>query len=642
MNYVLRVVVHENAWQRQLEDIVSLCHYANIEEVFLKEECHQILMSTFPLEKQKRMAEIYQKMAKRFRQEGIHFSINLATVVGHCDAKLSEEMTLPYTKFVGESLVPNHSTYCLLDTGWQKFIQQMVSLYAESDPEIIMVDDDFRSLNHSGYLGCFCPLHVAKASEACGVPLTAQSLRDHVLGNSRLDRKVRSAWRKINFEGQLQAARAIEEAVHAVNPRIRVGLMNSGEPNHSVQGRDIQLLIKTLAGEENRPVSRPLGGAYADCLHQELVEIHHGMALSMAQLEDVEIISEVENWPHTRYTKSIRITELQMKLHALAGADKISMNIFDFMGTPYSQEPGFMDSIRDMKVELNKIEALRKGKKAQGVGMLWHKDCAQTQVNRTHTAQDLIPDRRADSLFTMLGVPVAFTPQKVNFLTESVAENLSDEEILNLLRGGLILEATGFACLTRRGFGEYLGCYSEGLLSEVSCEKLTDPEFCGSFTGNLVPTDWLRQGLKNVEIPLLTALPGARELTEILDVEYRRLGGGACIFENSLGGRVAVLPEYICPWTYSYRSRAYLLRKVVEYLEKGNADFTLEEGTNVAPFYYTDHQEGLLALLNTGLDSESVTVRTAHSLLDGEQNVANESLTLQPLELRFLTLKKEN
>ena len=97
------------------------------------------------------------------------------------------------------------------------------------------------------------------------------------------------------------------------------------------------------------------------------------MALSISQLsEDVEIVSEVENWPHTRYTKSLRITALQMKLHALAGADKISMNVFDFMGTPYHQEMEMVKLIRDNKKEITEIQDLRKGKKQQGVGLLWY------------------------------------------------------------------------------------------------------------------------------------------------------------------------------------------------------------------------------------------------------------------------------
>ena len=88
MNYILRAVIHEDQWERQLEDIIWVCHEAGIEEVYLKEQCHQILMSPFPMEKHRRMAEIYGKMAERLREERITYSINLATSVGHVDCRL--------------------------------------------------------------------------------------------------------------------------------------------------------------------------------------------------------------------------------------------------------------------------------------------------------------------------------------------------------------------------------------------------------------------------------------------------------------------------------------------------------------------------------------------------------------------------
>lgn len=115
------------------------------------------------------------------------------------------------------------------------------------------------------------------------------------------------------------------------------------------------------------------------------------MALSISQLsEDVEIVSEVENWPHTRYTKSLRITALQMKLHALAGADKISMNVFDFMGTPYHQEMEMVKLIRDNKKEITEIQDLRKGKKQQGVGLLWYPGQVEKLPREKGTLDDLI------------------------------------------------------------------------------------------------------------------------------------------------------------------------------------------------------------------------------------------------------------
>jgi hypothetical protein len=365
MSYALRVVIHEEQWEKQLEDIVWICHTANIEEVYLKEQCHQILMSPYPLEKHKRMADIYKKIAERLEREGILFSINIATIVGHIDCKLEDKDTLPFEKFVGEDLRTSNSVYCILDEKWQKYACEVVALYAETHPKTLWIDDDFRSLNHSCKYGCFCPTHAKAVSVELGQELTGEEIRELIVKDDDYGKEVRKIWMQINYKGQKKAAARMEQAVHSIDAKIRVGLMNSGEKAHALQGRNMNELLHVFAGH-NQPLSRPLGGAYKDCLHEELIDIHQGMALSISQLsEDVEIVSEVENWPHTRYTKSLRITALQMKLHALAGADKISMNVFDFMGTPYHQEMEMVKLIRDNKKEITEIQDLRKGKSSK-------------------------------------------------------------------------------------------------------------------------------------------------------------------------------------------------------------------------------------------------------------------------------------
>ncbi|MEG2660905.1 MAG: hypothetical protein RR978_09370, partial [Oscillospiraceae bacterium] len=57
--------------------------------------------------------------------------------------------------------------------------------------------------------------------------------------------------------------------------------MNSGEPSHSLQGRDMPRLLAAFAGEGRQRLSRPAGWAYSDCLHSDVVMMHQMTALSM-------------------------------------------------------------------------------------------------------------------------------------------------------------------------------------------------------------------------------------------------------------------------------------------------------------------------------------------------------------------------
>ncbi|MFQ9681504.1 MAG: hypothetical protein ACLRZH_16680 [Ruthenibacterium lactatiformans] len=79
MEYILRVAVHEDAWRRQLGELLELCARTPIREVMLMEESHQLLTSPFPREKHERMAAVYARMAEAFAAAGVRYSVNLVT-----------------------------------------------------------------------------------------------------------------------------------------------------------------------------------------------------------------------------------------------------------------------------------------------------------------------------------------------------------------------------------------------------------------------------------------------------------------------------------------------------------------------------------------------------------------------------------
>ena len=641
MSYALRVVIHEEQWKRQLEDIIWICHTADIEEVYLKEQCHQILMSPYPLEKHERMAEIYKKMADRLEKEGIFFSINIATIVGHIDCKLEENDILPFEKFVGDGMKKSDSIYCILDEKWQEYACKVLTLYAESHPKCLWIDDDFRSLNHSSKYGCFCPLHAKAVSERIGQELTGEEIRNIITKDTDFGKRVRKVWMQVNYEGQKRAAACMEHAVHLVDPEIRVGLMNSGETAHALQGRDMNELIHVFAGK-NRPLSRPLGGAYKDCLHQELIDIHQGMALSLAQLtDDVEIVSEVENWPHTRYTKSLKITELQMKLHALAGADKISMNIFDFMGTPYRQEIKMVQLIHDNKQQLCDIQRYRKNKQLEGIGLLWYPGQVEKLPEKTGTMDDLMIVRHFDTLFPMLGIPTCFKESQVNFLSGVNAKCCGKEKLAELLKKGLILDAESARYLCELGLGEYIGCTDTGKnLACPSAEILLGKTYHGEFADNLLPTDWVRLEYAGEKIPLFHYAPQCKVLSKYVDKEKKYIGDGIALFENNLGGRICIIPSYIGAWQFAYRSRSWQMKEIVSWLYRGEAPVLLEDSTNVVPFYYENDTEGLLALLNSGLDVQKTKVRIDAELVDFNNKIWEKEFDMQPLELLLFRTRR--
>ena len=641
VKYLVRRVIFEDRWQAQLADLIALCGRVPIEEVLLLEQSHQMLMAPWPLEKHRRMAEVYRHMAVELHRHGIGFGVNIATLVGHGDTWVTERYLLPYSRFVGADLKPAHACYCLLDEGWQEYAASVCALYALGQPGKLFVDDDFRTLNHSVPVGCFCPIHARRTSEALGITLTSEALLRRVAGTSAEDRATREAWMRINFEGLLAAARKIRVAVAQVSPVTRVGLMISNEPGHALQGRDNDRLLREFAGPGRRPLTRPTGGAYCDILHGEVLMAHQRMALDISVLgTDVEIVSEVENYPHTRFSKSVAFTRLQMFLHALAGAEGMTLNIFDYLATPFDREPQWERMLSEIKPSLARVAAEVKGKRLCGFGLPWRREMAQHRDWGRGGASDLLPSRPLDMLLPQIGLPVQFTPAEANALLGTDVMAYDDAEIREFLKGGLLLDAEAAALLGERGFADQIGCRIGERLPMSLAERLDDREWSGPFQGDLMPTK-LMDKTEGAPAPRrLDLLPGARGLTMLLDAELAETGPGMLVFDNPLGGRVAVVSAPVHTWTWFYRSRAWLIGKTIRWLMRGRLPVWVEDTPNVGVFYYEDPKTrvGLAAVPSACADPVLLRLCGPRSWSDlwSSKSITNPS-EVRLFEIQFFT-----
>lgn len=86
MSYLLRRVIFEDRWESQLYELIDFHKASGVCEVLFMEQSHQMLMVPYPLEKHRRMAEIFAKMASVLRDNGIEVGVNIASIVGHSDA----------------------------------------------------------------------------------------------------------------------------------------------------------------------------------------------------------------------------------------------------------------------------------------------------------------------------------------------------------------------------------------------------------------------------------------------------------------------------------------------------------------------------------------------------------------------------
>lgn len=606
MEYILRIAVHESEWRRQLQEAIGICQKTPIREVMLMEESHQIMTSAFPMEKHSRMVEIYRIMAQEFRSAGIRFSINLVTCIGHGDNEVPRRLQLPFERFVGHTMTPAKAVYCISDPEWVAYTAEVCKRYAQAThPVRMMVDDDFRSLNHSTSFGCFCPRHAALTSRKLGYEVTGEQIRDAACGMGEKAEEIRKAWMQVNAEAQEAAASAIGKAIHSVSPETQVGLMNSGEPAHSVQGRDMNRLLRAFA-DGGQCLSRPLGGAYSDGLYETITAMVSGMSLSMAAVqEDTFWVSEAENYPNSPYTKSETMTRLQLKLHTLAGASALSLNFFDYLATPMPLQPQYPRAILAADEAVQKIEALRKDKQMTGIGLPWHPETAAYLTNRSHTPDGMLPQRPMDTILPLLGIPVQFKPAKTNVILGDAVCCYSRSELEQFLSGGLLIDAVAAEHLESMGLGHLLGCQTAGKITGPCVEQIADPEFGGVWTGTLMCTNWEAVARRGEQITRLIADQDSRVICRLLDEEKNELAPSMVFSDNELGGRVCVMAVPVESFCWLNCGHAQLIRELMRRMPGTENLPILTAGDHIAPFYYTGaNGENLLGLVNCGLDPQ--------------------------------------
>ena len=349
MRYAIRAGILRNNFDGYLEQLIDACKKYDIDEVMMCEDNIFISAISQPLEAHREMAELMKDAVAKCKAAGLKCTFYLKSMIGHFACKT---YVLPYTKFIGFNGEESVNECCLMDEGFAQYAAELMSYYARCGFEKMMLDDDVRSVNHcNGQHGCVCDLHLAAAEKEYGKPLTRQALIDAF---SRFDAesiKIKAAHRKVNFAGQLRFVQAIEQAVHAVDPEVQLGQMISGVEADQFQGRDVKLFLQTLAGEKHRPFLRPPGGYYSETLGDALLP-GGSSGLKYRQLlgDTADFVSEVEVYsPRNIFTKSRKMLDLQMQVHAMTGFDYLSLNIVDHFGTPPAESTEYLSLLKERK-----------------------------------------------------------------------------------------------------------------------------------------------------------------------------------------------------------------------------------------------------------------------------------------------------
>lgn len=496
---------------------------------------------------------------------------------------------------------------------WLQWITDWYGDLAELRPDVFWLEDDFRFHNHAPMdFGGFEELMLDRFRDRIGDRPTRDEIVQQVLapGTPHPWRvALQQTWR----QAQLEAARAISAAVlRGSGGRSRMGLMSSVPAQHAVEGRDWQQLFAALGPQTEH---RPHFGGYSETTPQrvatELALLDQQRPLRPA---GTVVAPEIDNWPHTRWSKSHTQTWSQMALAVLSGADALLLCPFTFYGSDPEDTPDIDELLDTSRPSLSWLaDRTGPGRRRRGVRVVWSETVSSRLELRPGARwPDLVVDPTpVASYLARNGVPVSADDDGLAYLAGGVVDALSDEELRTLLGGRLLVDGDAAERIDRRGFGDLLGVRVSESVPRL--ESSPDPYALERVVGPGSEPTALPIGTTGSvnHQPRLTrfAVDGGVAWTDIFTPTGRHWGAGRVAHVNRLGGRIVVTAAHAVADLPAGDVERSLLQAAVRFCWGGDPPWPMVTGgPHLCPVVLDSESERVVAVVNGSGDPETIAV----------------------------------
>jgi hypothetical protein len=352
-SYMLRVTIapgfHET---EKVEPLLRFCQQAAIDDVMFFTSCGELDQGHPTLAELRPWLETIGRVGATLQTIGVSTSINPLTTLRHSDHGRMLKPGQSFECMVDSRGLQSEVTPCPLCPEFGTYLAAVFALYASAKPATLWVEDDFRLHNHVplDYGGCFCERHLAEYSKRAGRRLTRAEFVSAMLAPGE-PHPYRTVWLDVARDAMVALAARIGSAVHAVSPTTRVGLMSSHPMVHCSEARDWRGILMGLAGPHHAPVLRPHLPAYREPPAPSYLIAFNEVARQARALIPVttECYPELENYPHSRFTKSRAFSSFQITSSLALGVRGITLNIFDMMGNGVQAGQGYEAMLAEIK-----------------------------------------------------------------------------------------------------------------------------------------------------------------------------------------------------------------------------------------------------------------------------------------------------
>lgn len=481
-----------------------------------------------------------------------------------CSATIKQGPGAPYQYLTGLDGRVSEISFCPLDPDFREVLSNNISTVVSiAHPFMVSMEDDF-ILRHAGGFGCFCPLHLAEFAKRQQHYYSRENLYEIFSKVTPESIRLRRAWAELSRDSLAGLAGLIRQRVDKIAPETRILLCQPGSAD--IEGDLTEAVTKAFAGK-TRPAVRLYGTNYGSDHAENMPEtLFHALYSAQHLPADFELYHESDTFPHTRFFMSAAKIKSLMTVAFAYGIDDSRFHPIQNSDNPL-EDTGYANMYVHEIKRFNALKNAVKDCKVEGCEIMYEpfEHIVEAYGNRNR--------RYAWANVTgRLGIPHTASKDRVKMISGSTIELLSDDEITELLSGGVFLDGKAALSLYKRGFRDMIGAdvlpgsqpkfLYEGIRNTADFKDIT-----GKIMYNLLIFFVATEGGEYVE---LKPLENAEVLTDFLDAEPEKpVTPGMIRFVNKLGGRVAItafdLNNNSSSAVINYKKKE-IMRQMIEWL----------------------------------------------------------------------------
>lgn len=570
-NYILRYYLpvkpcfDKDYTEKRFKELVAFCKRTKTQSVmFFVASRPDYYYLPDDVETTKLVRDQMTPYIERLRKEQISYQINFQNLLGSISGGENVGDLYAYNFAVDQFGASAQGCACPIDDVFRRQTGERLRIWAETKPDVIWIDDDFRLHNHgtpmlalsegkSAYQDfyCFCNKHISRFNRENGTDYTREDLVGEIVKSGKPS-GVRKKYFDFLNRTMTETAEWIEKTIHSVSPDTRIALMTSVPDVQTAEGRNWKDILTAFSGKYS-PMLRPHFGPYRENAPCDFISCYKMLDQSIEQIREtydgkIDFCPEIENTRYTVWTKSAAATTFQLRLAAFTGCKDITLALHDLDGGALSDEPLYEKMLIKEKKRLDKLVSLNLGDAERiGVSIPTAGDSAEKYVLKDGEGYEKLGGyfRSVENYLLRMGIPCKYESANkysdeyqggVVALDGYSAGFLSDEQLKNIFKGGVFLEGSALETLIERGFGGYIGIEScKRRKGSVNCEIIkTFTRKDGTYIR--LPS---RIGVNHLFAVKPSA--GAEILSEFVTPHSEKFPA-MTYYENKAGGRVAVYP----------------------------------------------------------------------------------------------------